>query len=218
MTLYYVWHAGEGNPQGVPPAKYLVDERGKLRYLVDPGINGKLSRQDDGTEVKKYNPPQAELFALITNGILSQKLPWVLVLLGVAIAMVVELCGVSSLAFAVGVYLPLSTSTPIFMGGMVRYVVERLGRKRDDRPASDLESEMSPGSLLSTGYIAGGTIAGVLIAFLNFSDTTVKLWRCGSIGPPPCGYARGYPWFDGQCRALAEQELGAKASTNRSNV
>ena len=128
-TLYYVWHATEGNPQGVPPAKYLVDDQGKIRYLVDPGISGKLSRQDDGSEVRKFNPPQAELFALITNGILSQKLPWVLVLLGVAIAAVVELCGVSSLAFAVGVYLPLSTSAPIFVGGLVRYAVERFARK-----------------------------------------------------------------------------------------
>ena len=122
-----------------------VDEQGKIRYLVDPGISGKLSRRDDGTEVKKYNPPQAAMFALITNGILSQKLPWVLVLLGVAIAVVVELCGVSSLAFAVGVYLPLSSSAPIFVGGMVRYIVERWGKKQDDRPASELESEMSPG-------------------------------------------------------------------------
>ena len=80
--------------------------------------------------MRKYNPPQAGLFALITNGILNQKLPWVLVLLGVVIASVVELCGVSSLAFAVGVYLPLSSSAPIFVGGLVRYVVERLGARR----------------------------------------------------------------------------------------
>ena len=109
------------------------------------------------------------MFALITHGILNQKLPWILVLLGVVIAVVMELCGVSALPFAVGVYLPLSSSTPIFLGGMARYVVERLG-KRSGGPASELESEMSPGSLLSTGYIAGGTIAGVLIAFFNFSD------------------------------------------------
>ena len=106
--LYWVWHATEGNAEGVPPAKYLVDDQGKIRYLVDPGISGKLTQKDDGTPVRKYNPPQAGLFALITTGILSQKLPWVLVLLGVAIASVVELCGVSSLAFAVGVYLPIA--------------------------------------------------------------------------------------------------------------
>ena len=206
--LYYVWHAAEGNPQGVPPAKYLVDERGQICYLVDPGISGKLSRQDDGTEVRKYNPPQAELFALITNGILSQKLPWVLVLLGVSIALVVELCGVSSLAFAVGVYLPLSTSAPIFAGGLVRYVVEKLGRKPGGQTA-ELESEMSPGSLLSTGYIAGGTIAGVLIAFLNFNDTavnTLAVWQYRT-APAPAEAS-----FDGQCRALAAEKLGQQAT------
>jgi hypothetical protein len=207
--LLYVWHAPEDNSQGVAPADYRVDEQGKLRYLVDPGISGKLSRQDDGTEVRKYNPPQAELFALITNGILSQKLPWVLVLLGVAIATVVELCGVSSLAFAVGVYLPLSTSAPIFAGGMVRYVVERWTTKRADRPASELESEMSSGSLLSTGYIAGGTIAGVLIAFLNFSDTTVKTLAVWQYRTTP---VKAEASFDGQCRALAESELGLNSS------
>ena len=150
----------------MPPGKYLVDDRGQIHYLVDPGINGKLTQRDDGTPVRKFTPPQAELFALITQGILSQKLPWVLVLLGVSIAVVMELCHVSSLPFAVGVYLPLSSSTPIFVGGLVRYFVERSSRKSRETPASELESEMSPGVLLSTGYIAGGTIAGVIVSFL----------------------------------------------------
>ncbi len=211
QQLYYVWHATEGNREGVPPAKYLVNDRGKICYLVDPGISGKLTRRDDGTEVQKYNPPQAELFALITNGILSQKLPWVLVLLGVAIALVVELCGVSSLAFAVGVYLPLSTSAPIFAGGLVRYLIEKVRRKRGPA-AAELESEMSPGALLATGYIAGGTIAGVLIAFLNFNDTIVHrlaFWQYRSA--PAAATAP----FDAQCAALAESELGRHASPKR---
>ena len=208
-TEYYVWRAPEDNPQGVSPGKYLVNENGKPAYVVDPGISGKLSRKDDGTEVRKYNPPQAGLFALITTGILSQKLPWVLVLLGVAIAAVVELCGVSSLAFAVGVYLPLSSSAPIFAGGFVRYIVERWGKKPDDRPASDLESEMSPGSLLSTGYIAGGTIAMVLIAFLNFNDSIVKSLGVWQYRTAPVAAAAS---FDDQCRAAAEHELGPNAS------
>jgi uncharacterized oligopeptide transporter (OPT) family protein len=168
--LYYVWRAAENNPQGVLPGKYLVDDAGKLRYLVDPGISGRLHERDDGTEIKRLAPPQAELFALITKGILNRELPWTLVLLGVALAIVVELCGISSLPFAVGVYLPLSSSAPIFVGGAVRYFVERFGKRKSDKPASDLEAEMSPGSLLSTGYIAGGTIAGVIVAFFNFSD------------------------------------------------
>ena len=208
-TQYYVWRAPEGNPQGVKTAKYFVSEKGKLSYLVDPGISGKLTQKDDGTPVRKYNPPQAGLFALITTGILSQKLPWVLVLLGVAIASVVELCGVSSLAFAVGVYLPLSSSSPIFVGGLARYVVERLAKKRGEQAASELEAEMSPGSLLSTGYIAGGTIALVLIAFLNFNDSIINTLGVWQYRTMPVSAAAS---FDAQCQAAAAQELGAKAS------
>jgi len=208
-TSYYVWLAGQDNPQGAKPGKYLVNDQGKIHYLVDPGISGKLSQRDDGTEVKKYNPPQAAIFALITNGILTQKLPWVLVLLGVAIAVVVELCGVSSLAFAVGVYLPLSSSAPIFVGGMVRYIVERWGKPQDSPAASELESEMSPGSLLSTGYIAGGTIACVLIAFLNFNDSIINSLAVWQYRTTPVAASAS---FDGQCRELAQQELGPRAS------
>jgi putative OPT family oligopeptide transporter len=179
-TLFHVWQAGEGNPQGVPRGKYLVDNEGNLRYLVDPGINGKISRRDDGSEVRKYNAPQANLMALVTDGILTQKLPWGLVLLGVSIAVVMELCGVGSLAFAVGVYLPLSTTSPVFAGGLVRYVANRWARSTPGHQQSEAESDTSPGVLLSTGYIAGGTLAGVLIAFLNFSEEIPKklnIWQ-----------------------------------------
>jgi putative OPT family oligopeptide transporter len=179
-TPYHVWHATEGNPQGVPRGKYLVDDQGQLRYLVDPGINGKISRRDDGSEVRKYNAPQANLMALVTDGILTQKLPWTLVLLGVSIAVVMELCGVGSLAFAVGVYLPLSTTAPVFLGGLVRYVAERWVRNKGTAAQPEAESDTSPGVLLSTGYIAGGTLAGVLIAFLNFSEEIPKklsIWQ-----------------------------------------
>ncbi|MEN6405682.1 MAG: oligopeptide transporter, OPT family [Thermoguttaceae bacterium] len=168
---YFVWHAVEGNAEKVTPGKYLVSDAGKICWLVDPGINGRLGRRDDGREVRQYHQPQAQLFALVTDGILNQKLPWSLVVLGAIVAVVVELCGVSSLAFAVGMYLPLSSSTPIFAGGAIRWAVERLGRKKSAGPQSELESEMSPGMLFSTGYIAGGSIAGVLVSFLAFSDT-----------------------------------------------
>jgi putative OPT family oligopeptide transporter len=176
---YYVWHAVEGNVEGVKPGKYLVDDKGKICWLVDPGINGRLSQHDDGSPATKYRQPQAKLFALITDGILNRKLPWTLVALGAIIAAVVELCGVSSLAFAVGMYLPLSSSTPIFVGGLVRYIVDRVGRKQANGPASELESEMSPGMLLSTGYIAGGSIAGVLISFLAFSNALPGMLAIG---------------------------------------
>jgi hypothetical protein len=201
----------EGNLQRVPPGKYLVDDQGQIRYLVDPGINGRLNRRDDGTEVPKYNPPQARLFAIMTDGILNQHLPWVLVLLGVAIAIVMELCGISSLPFAVGVYLPLSTSAPIFAGGLVRYVVDRFSRKKESGKPSELESEMSSGVLFSTGYIAGGTLAGVLIAFLYlpiFSDTLPKMLGKWQYRRAPIAVEAE---FSNQCFELAKNELGEKA-------
>jgi putative OPT family oligopeptide transporter len=179
-TLFHVWQATEGNPQGVPRGKYLVDNEGHIRYLVDPGINGKISRRDDGSEVRKYDAPQASLMYLVTDGILTQKLPWPLVLLGVSIAVVMELCGIGSLAFAVGVYLPLSTTSPVFFGGLVRYLANRWARREPGQKPSEAESDTSPGVLLSTGYIAGGTLAGVLIAFLNFSEDIPKklnIWQ-----------------------------------------
>jgi putative OPT family oligopeptide transporter len=175
-TEYHVWRAAEGNPQGVKPGMYLVDDQGTIHYLVDPGINGQRRQRDDGTEVPRFKAPKAALMALITDGILRGRLPWSLVLLGVSIAVVLELCGIPSLAFAVGVYLPLSASTPILAGGLVRYVVDRWRRKPPvptpeggEAPPAD-DSDTSPGALLATGYIAGGAIAGVLIAFLSFSD------------------------------------------------
>jgi uncharacterized oligopeptide transporter (OPT) family protein len=115
----------------------------------------------DGTTVLKYNAPKARLMSLIIDGILTQKLPWGLVLLGVAIALVLELCKVPSLPFAVGVYLPLSSSTPIFVGGVARWLVDKWTKK------SAAESDMSPGVLLSSGYIAGGAIAGIAVAMIS---------------------------------------------------
>ena len=153
-----------------PPGRYLVDDQGQVKYRVDPGITGELNHRDDGTEVKKLCAPQTLLFAFITKGILTQKLPWTLVLLGVAIAVVLELSGVPSLPFAVGVYLPLSSSAPIFVGGLMRHIAERAARTPGGRPPSEAENEMGPGVLLSTGYVAGGAIGAVLVNFLAISD------------------------------------------------
>ncbi len=157
---YHVLQARAGDIHGVPHGKYLVNDTGKIAYLVDPGINGRLEAQDDGQKVTKYVAPKAALMSFIVDGILTQKLPWSLVLLGVAIAIVLELSGIPSLPFAVGVYLPLSSSTPIFAGGMMRLLADRFSRRKA------AESEMSPGVLLSSGYIAGGSIAGILVAIL----------------------------------------------------
>ncbi len=158
---YRVLQARAGQVAGIPAGKYLVDGSGKIQYLVDPGINGRIEEQDDGSKVDKFNAPKAALMSFIVDGILTRKLPWSLVLLGVAIAIVLELSGVPSLPFAVGVYLPLSASTPIFVGGMIRWFSDKFSRR------SAAEAEMSPGVLLSSGYIAGGTIAGIIAALLG---------------------------------------------------
>lgn len=132
-----------------------------------------------------------------------------MVLLGVSIALVMELCGVSSLPFAVGVYIPLSSSTPIFAGGLVRYIVDNFKRKKDASQTSELESEMSPGTLFSTGYIAGGTIAFVLVSFLSFSDTIPKLLSYWQYRQTPITIETN---FSQQCYEIAKTELGEKAA------
>lgn len=164
-TEYGVIHLTEaiGSAQA---GKYLIDPNtGKLAYLVDPGINGVLKNRDDGTPVQKYEAPKARLMSLIIDGILTQKLPWSLVFIGVFIAIVLELAGVSALPFAVGVYLPLAASTPIFFGGLVRYLVERNSKR------TAKEEEGSPGVLLSSGLIAGGAIAGIGLALLSLQES-----------------------------------------------
>jgi putative OPT family oligopeptide transporter len=104
--------------------------------------------------------PQATLMATVIKGLLSQNLPWGLVIIGMGIAAVMELSGVRSLPFAVGAYLPLSTSSPIFIGGLVKWFVD--SRKKDGKE----ESEIGPGALFSSGLIAGGAITGIIIAIL----------------------------------------------------
>ena len=160
------------DPAGGPAGKYLVDpDTGRAAWLVDPGINGTVKNRPDGATVTKFNAPKAVLVSYIIKGILDRKLPWTLVLLGVMIAVTLELCGVPSLVFAVGVYLPLSSSAPLFVGGAVRWLADRHWRKRPEFAALGseqfaAESDKSPGVLLSSGLIAGGAIGGIIIAFL----------------------------------------------------
>ena len=103
--------------------------------------------------------PQATLMSTIIKGLLSQNLPWGLVLVGVFISITLELCGIRSLSFAVGSYLPIATTAPIFVGGLVRWWVER-------KTGSAEESDISSGTLFSSGLIAGGSLAGILYAVL----------------------------------------------------
>ncbi|MDB5483182.1 MAG: oligopeptide transporter protein [Caulobacteraceae bacterium] len=166
---YHVWQKTDA--VGGEPGRYLVDDAGTPAYLVDPGINGTHRVRPDGTAVNKFAAPKATLMSYIIKGILSRQLPWTLVILGGAIAIVLEMCGIASLAFAVGVYLPLSSSSPIFIGGAVRWLVDRhLARRFKEAhltPAELVaETDKSPGVLVASGYIAGGAIAGIGIAFM----------------------------------------------------
>jgi uncharacterized oligopeptide transporter (OPT) family protein len=118
----------------------------------------------------------------IVKGILDRKLPWALVLFGVMISIVLELSGIPSLAFAVGVYLPISSSAPVFVGGLVRWLVDKRLRHqlREHKLTEEeltAEGDKSPGVLLASGYIAGGAIAGILIAFIEggFGDFSAGL-------------------------------------------
>jgi putative OPT family oligopeptide transporter len=166
---YRVWQKTDA--AGGEPGRYLVDDAGAPIYLADPGINGTHRNRPDGSSVTKFAAPKATLMSYIIKGILSRQLPWTLVILGGAIAVVLEMCGIASLPFAVGVYLPLSSSTPIFIGGAVRWLVDRhLARRfrgHDLTPAELVaETDKSPGVLVASGYIAGGAIAGIGIAFV----------------------------------------------------
>ncbi|MFN2383344.1 MAG: OPT/YSL family transporter, partial [Gemmatimonadota bacterium] len=166
---FRVWH--KTDDAGGPAGRYLVDDAGTPVYLVDPGINGLHPQRPDGSRVNKFDAPKAVLVSYLIKGILSQELPWALVLLGVMIAFVLEMAGINALVFAVGVYLPLSTSAPIFIGGLVRWAVDRqmrrtLAHKRHTEEELVALGDRSPGVLMASGYIAGGAIAGILIAFM----------------------------------------------------
>jgi putative OPT family oligopeptide transporter len=165
---YFVWHE-EDKATGAWK-QYLMDDTGKAVYLVDPGFSGTEKTRPDGSTVQKFDPPKATLVSYIIKGILGGTLPWALVLFGVMIAVVLELCGIPSLAFAVGVYLPLGTSMPVFIGGTIRWLIDGQRRKQPEfahltEDEHIAEGDKSPGVLMASGYIAGGAIAGIFIAF-----------------------------------------------------
>src|ERR1700682_3224918 len=168
--LYKPWH--KTDTTGGPAGRYLVTDQGVPIYLADPGINGIHKTRPDGSQVTKYDAPKATLMSYIIKGILNRQLPWGLVLLGVMIAIVLEMSGIPSLTCGVGVYLPLSSSSPIFIGGMIRLGVDRyLRRKLQHKKLTEdqmvAETDKSPGVLMASGYIAGGALAAIVIAILQ---------------------------------------------------
>ncbi|WP_263372827.1 OPT family oligopeptide transporter [Granulicella aggregans] len=154
------------------------------KYLYNPDTKQIEIQWIQGIGSEKAAAPQGRLMATVINGILTQKLPWALVLLGVALVLVVELLGIRSLTFAVGAYLSIATTLAIFTGGLMRWMVDRamlhhaakLAAANPDAidpatglpvptsvtPALDTESEISPGSLYASGLIAAGGIVGLL--------------------------------------------------------
>ena len=115
----------------------------------------------------KYPAPQGTLMATLIKGLLSFNLDWQFVLVGVFLAITMELCGVKSLSFAVGAYLPLSTTLPIFVGGALKGIVD-WGSKKKGKKVED--SELGTGSLFATGLVAGGALAGVVVALLSVNE------------------------------------------------
>ena len=134
----------------VPDGEYLYDSTSqRIEYQWAQGIGS-----------DKAPAPQARLMATVISGILNQRLPWRLVLMGVALVIAVEILGVRSLAFATGSYLPLGTTAAMFAGGLLRSLVEATTKKKD-------ESEASPGALYSSGLIAAGGVFGLLGIVIN---------------------------------------------------
>ncbi len=188
-TEYRVLVVVKGEVAGVDAGRYLIGDGGKFVYLVDPAVNGKLTAEDNGNSKKsqKFEAPKTQLFAFIINGLFDKNLPWGLVMIGVLIAVTLELSGVPSLPFAVGVYLPLASSVPIFLGGMLRWLTDALRKKPE-------EGDSGPGVLLASGYIAGGAIASVIAAFLAMDDELLKSLDLS-------GFVGG--WMTGEAGVLA---------------
>jgi uncharacterized oligopeptide transporter (OPT) family protein len=144
------------------------------KYLYNPNTHTIEVQWIQGIGSEKAAAPQARLMATVISGILSRKLPWGLVLLGVFLVIAVELLGIRSLSFAVGAYLSIATTLAIFCGGVVRWMVDRAVARSSGRSA-ETESEVSPGSLYASGLIAAGGIVGLLgVALKLYEAATDK--------------------------------------------
>ena len=139
------------------------------KYLYSPATKQIEVAWVQGIGSPNAPAPQARLMATVINGILSRKLPWGLVLIGVALVIGVELLGIRSLTFAVGAYLPIGTTLPIFTGGVVRWLVDAAAKRAGSEEA---ESDISSGSLYASGLIAAGGIVGLIGVALKAVEAT----------------------------------------------
>jgi len=144
------------------------------KYLYSPATHQIEVQWIQGIGSEKAAAPQARLMATVINGILTRKLPWGLVMMGVFLVIAVELLGIRSLSFAVGAYLSIGTTLAIFCGGMVRFFVDAAVKKAGG-DSVDTESEISPGSLFASGLIAAGGIVGLCgVALKGYESTFDK--------------------------------------------
>lgn len=146
-----------------PRSQQLGEMIGVLTSATFVCLSVLLLAQTFGFGSAELPAPQATLMKLVIDGVLEQNLPWTLVGIGVAIAVVAELCRIPSLPFAVGVYLPVSTMTPIFLGGMLKLWLERSARSE----AQAIERR-DRGVLLGSGFVGGEGLLGVAIAGVAF--------------------------------------------------
>ena len=170
--------------QGSDFQVYRIPGSGE-KYLVEEGNPDNIIHREAGIGSSKLPAPQARLMATVIDGVLNRRLPWVLVLMGICLTIAMELCGVSTLPFAVGVYLPLWITTPIFTGGILRWGVDRFSR------AAKKSNESNPGMLFSSGLIAGGALGGLLYAILAGFDLEEPL----ALGPRILGSLTDKSWF-----------------------
>ncbi len=140
-----------------------------IKYLDKPNAEMVAQGINHAIGTDKYPAPQATLMATLIKGIQSQNLDWQYVFVGIFLAVVMELCGIKSLSFAVGAYLPLSTTLPIAIGGAIKGLVD-LKKKKENLNATAEDDELGKGSLFATGLVAGGAVAGVIIAFVSGSE------------------------------------------------
>jgi len=141
-----------------------------IKYLDNPSSDMLAQGVQHAIGSEKYPAPQATLMATLIKGILSFNLDWQYVFVGIFLAIVMELCGIKSLSFAVGAYLPLSTTLPIFIGGAIKGLVD-MKKKKEHIETTPEEEELGKGSLFATGLVAGGAVAGVVIAFISGSNS-----------------------------------------------
>jgi putative OPT family oligopeptide transporter len=155
------------------------------KYLYNPATQKIEVQWVQGIGSEDVAAPQGRLMATVINGILSRKLPWSLVLLGVALVIGIELLGVRSLTFAVGAYLSIGTTLAIFCGGVVRWLVDRAAARTGESAKTAAESKVSSGSLLASGLIAAGGIMGLggVCVALYESHWDTKIWRFPATNP-----------------------------------